>query len=371
VRTIQGSQNWLTWVLTDNLNSTTVTANADGSFNSEMRYSAFGEIRYSSGTTPTNYQYTGQLSQPELGLDYYVARWYDPYITQFSQPDTVIPDPVNPSDLNRYSYVRYNPIGASDPSGHKACDGPNLGGACDTLPPDPSAPPDSPSDPVPDVVDPSALTPSGNASYGGKDAYDLYLKLFNDKTGWWWSNNHFTLEDFFTLIFYREGGAQLASEGNTVMNGYTFIDALGEGASRAYYGWCLGEGSNLCGVPGTVESFLNWSVQYSGSLTNTLTAIQNGFRGSDLHSQFSQWSTDQSGKTHYSAENAAKVANAFFNADDLWKVQARQSAGRPYGWGNDTKDWLLGHKNDKSMVIWSFDNFFIPSYEGWQDYGNY
>ena len=62
VRTIiKDGQNWLTWILTDNLNSTSVTANADGSFNSEIRYSAFGEIRTGSGTTPTNYKYTGQF----------------------------------------------------------------------------------------------------------------------------------------------------------------------------------------------------------------------------------------------------------------------------------------------------------------------
>ena len=66
---LNGAQGTLNWVLSDNLNSTTVTANADGTFNSELRYSAFGEIRYSSGSTPTNYQYTGQLSQQAVGLD--------------------------------------------------------------------------------------------------------------------------------------------------------------------------------------------------------------------------------------------------------------------------------------------------------------
>lgn len=37
---------------------------------------------------------------------------------QFSQPDTLIPDPYNPLDWNRYSYARYNPIRYKDPSGH-------------------------------------------------------------------------------------------------------------------------------------------------------------------------------------------------------------------------------------------------------------
>ncbi|MDR3576445.1 MAG: hypothetical protein P4L50_21460 [Anaerolineaceae bacterium] len=77
---LNGAQSTLNWVMTDNLNSTTVTAKADGTFNSELRYSAFGEIRFSSGVVPTNYQYTGQLSQQAIGLDYYVARWYVPFL---------------------------------------------------------------------------------------------------------------------------------------------------------------------------------------------------------------------------------------------------------------------------------------------------
>jgi hypothetical protein len=61
MRTTQSDNNTLTWILTDNLNSTTVTANEDGTFNSELRYSAFGEI-----TTPTvspTVPPVGQLTQ--------------------------------------------------------------------------------------------------------------------------------------------------------------------------------------------------------------------------------------------------------------------------------------------------------------------
>jgi RHS repeat-associated protein len=76
---------------------------------------------YTSGTLPTQYQYTGQRNESPLGLYYYGARWYDPYITQFSQPDPIIQDPYNPQDWNRYAYVRYNPINNNDPSGYKPC----------------------------------------------------------------------------------------------------------------------------------------------------------------------------------------------------------------------------------------------------------
>jgi hypothetical protein len=46
------------------------------------------------------------------------ARWYDDYLGRFVSPDTIVPDPGNPQDLNRYSYVRNNPVGYRDPSGH-------------------------------------------------------------------------------------------------------------------------------------------------------------------------------------------------------------------------------------------------------------
>jgi hypothetical protein len=54
-----------------------------------------------------------------------------PYINHFIQPDTIIPNPSNPQDWNRYGYARNNPLKYTDPSGHKACDGAGMDGACD------------------------------------------------------------------------------------------------------------------------------------------------------------------------------------------------------------------------------------------------
>ena len=98
--------------------STPVTADADGDLLTEVRFTAFGEIRYESGDTTTDKFYTGQRQEYEIGLDYYVARWYDPEIAHFTQPDTIIADPYNPMAWNRYAYVNYNPINYMDPSGH-------------------------------------------------------------------------------------------------------------------------------------------------------------------------------------------------------------------------------------------------------------
>jgi len=48
----------------------------------------------------------------------YKARFYSTYITRWTQPDSVIPDPANPQSFNRYSYVLNSPLRFSDPTGH-------------------------------------------------------------------------------------------------------------------------------------------------------------------------------------------------------------------------------------------------------------
>jgi RHS repeat-associated protein len=118
VRTLQNETDTLQWILSDHLSSASVTANVDGSWNSTIQYTAFGEIRLARGITPTKYRYTGQLAQDVLGLDYYVARWYDPLIGHFTSSDTIIMDPFIVLSWNRYSYGLFNPIRYFDPTGH-------------------------------------------------------------------------------------------------------------------------------------------------------------------------------------------------------------------------------------------------------------
>ncbi len=120
VRTVTGTEDVLNWVLGDHLGSTSVTANADGSWNSEIKYTAFGEVRASSGLTPTEYRYTNQRYENSLGLYFYVARWYDPYLNHFIQADTLVPGAGNVKAYDRYAYAEWNPIKFNDPTGHWA-----------------------------------------------------------------------------------------------------------------------------------------------------------------------------------------------------------------------------------------------------------
>ncbi len=108
------------YYLTDHLGSTSITTNASGAKIAEMRYTAWGEVRYTWGSTPTDYTYTGQYSNvPEFGLYYYNARWYDGSLGRFAQADTIIPvDSQGVQAWDRYAGMNNNPVRYNDPSGH-------------------------------------------------------------------------------------------------------------------------------------------------------------------------------------------------------------------------------------------------------------
>ena len=69
----------LYFILTDHLGSTSVITNNSGNALMEVRYDAWGAMRYSSGTSSTDKLYTGQRLSQDLGVYDYKAHWYDPY----------------------------------------------------------------------------------------------------------------------------------------------------------------------------------------------------------------------------------------------------------------------------------------------------
>ncbi len=102
----------------DHLGSASLTTSLTGTVTGEMRYSPYGQTRWIAGTVGTDRRFTGQREEVAIGLYDYNARYYDPLLGRFLQADTVVPDPANPQDLNRYSYVRGNPLKYTDPTGH-------------------------------------------------------------------------------------------------------------------------------------------------------------------------------------------------------------------------------------------------------------
>ncbi len=98
----------------DNLGSTTLITDLAGNTVEETFYYPFG-LTLTGGTTEERL-YTGK-EKDSTDIYYYGARYYDPDMGLFTQPDPVIADVYNPQQLNKYSYVLNNPYTYIDPDG--------------------------------------------------------------------------------------------------------------------------------------------------------------------------------------------------------------------------------------------------------------
>lgn len=70
---------------------------------------------------PNGPGYTGHVNDPDTGLVYMQARYYDPSIGRFLNIDPVGPAAGEVGYFNRYSYVGDNPISRFDPFGQYYC----------------------------------------------------------------------------------------------------------------------------------------------------------------------------------------------------------------------------------------------------------
>ena len=70
--------------------------------------------------TKDKFKFTGEALDPQTGLYYLRARYYDPAVGEFISPDKRIGNYKDPTTLNRYEYARNNPMGFVDPSGFSA-----------------------------------------------------------------------------------------------------------------------------------------------------------------------------------------------------------------------------------------------------------
>ena len=109
-----------TWMGADIVNSTSNTRDENG-VTAQQRYTPFGEVRID-GNLATDHTYTGQVNDETTGLAFYNARYYDPAPARFITPDSIVPNPNDGQDYNRYTYVRNNPVRFGDPSGNMPCE---------------------------------------------------------------------------------------------------------------------------------------------------------------------------------------------------------------------------------------------------------
>jgi RHS repeat-associated protein len=71
----------------------------------------------SAGSTPNNYLYRGEQFDPDLGLYYLRARYYNPVTGRFLTRDPEPGDPSEPTSLHKYVYARHSPVNWIDPTG--------------------------------------------------------------------------------------------------------------------------------------------------------------------------------------------------------------------------------------------------------------
>jgi len=105
----------LFWLLSNHLGSTALTVTEAGTLASELRYKAFGETRYAAGEIATSFRYTGQREEPDIGLYYYRARWYDPGLGELVQVSPSMPVAGGKQALDAFAYLDNNQRGPRHP----------------------------------------------------------------------------------------------------------------------------------------------------------------------------------------------------------------------------------------------------------------
>jgi RHS repeat-associated protein len=97
----------------DGLGSITSLTDGSGKALSTYVYKAFGSTTANEGVF-SPFRYTGREQDPETGLYYYRARYYDPTIGRFLSED---PIGFKGSGTNFYAYVRNSSVNVNDPFG--------------------------------------------------------------------------------------------------------------------------------------------------------------------------------------------------------------------------------------------------------------
>jgi RHS repeat-associated protein len=111
------------FMIKDHLASNRLTIRMGSPTPTRLDYGPFGMPLSTNGSStpqigqPQTKGYINQRFDPETGLEYLHARYYDPLFPRFLTPDTFDPDQVG-VDFNRYAYAGNDPVNFSDPNGH-------------------------------------------------------------------------------------------------------------------------------------------------------------------------------------------------------------------------------------------------------------
>jgi RHS repeat-associated protein len=102
-----------TYYHNDALGSPIIATDQEGRVVWRKSYAPYGQPI--GQTAPNEPGYTGKFEEPDLGIQDFGARWYDPRIGRFLAIDPAGFDPQNPQSFNRYAYANNNPYKYVDP----------------------------------------------------------------------------------------------------------------------------------------------------------------------------------------------------------------------------------------------------------------
>jgi RHS repeat-associated protein len=119
-----------TYLLEDHLGGVDGLTSSSGELLTRTSYQAFGARRAGNGSSgpptaaewqqiqaATSRGYTDHEHLDNLGLIHMNGRVYDPVLGRFLSPDPIVQSPYDTQGLNRYAYVRNNPLRFVDPTG--------------------------------------------------------------------------------------------------------------------------------------------------------------------------------------------------------------------------------------------------------------
>ncbi|HEV2679148.1 MAG TPA: RHS repeat-associated core domain-containing protein [Rhodanobacter sp.] len=112
----------VTYVYTDPQGTPLAEADASGNITARFDYAPYGTAVESVGPAPNGPGYTGHVNDPDTGLVYMQARYYDPATGRFLSVDPVTPTAGNAFNFSRYAYANSNPVMHTDPDGRQSED---------------------------------------------------------------------------------------------------------------------------------------------------------------------------------------------------------------------------------------------------------
>jgi RHS repeat-associated protein len=107
----------------DGLGSTIDLTDDTGDATDTYSYDVFGAVRDHTGTSTNPFEFAGQQTDADSGLQYLRARYHDPATGRFLEKDPLSGSLSSPQSQNPYAYGLNNPVNFVDPSGMTASEG--------------------------------------------------------------------------------------------------------------------------------------------------------------------------------------------------------------------------------------------------------